>query len=157
VLAVRVIFGLRSLQVLAEVALVTTGVGLTVTVIASGLLGQLPTVEVATTLYTTVPGEVELGLYSVSTISPLPPLAPVTPKVMVPTVRVKVLSVLDDNGIFSCELLHTLALAAFVTNGAGFTITVIIAGELVQFPICDTGVTKYSMLPAVILLVLTSV
>lgn len=103
VLAVRVILGLTSLQVLADVALVTTGEGLTTTVMAVGTLVQLPIADIAVTLYTTVPGEDGLGLNSVSTIGPLPPLAPAIAPVIVPTVQLKVPSgyVLDARGILS--------------------------------------------------------
>lgn len=50
VLAVSAMLGLTSLQVLAEDDVVTTGEGLTTTVMAVGVLVQVPTEEIAVTL-----------------------------------------------------------------------------------------------------------
>jgi hypothetical protein len=64
-LAVRLILGPVPLQVLAVLAVVTAGVGFTVTVIVKGLPAQEPAVEVGVTIYCTVPAVALLGLVSV--------------------------------------------------------------------------------------------
>jgi len=63
-LAVNAIFGPVPLQVLAVLAVVTTGVGLTVTTILYGLPIHDPVVEVGVTRYSTVPAVALLGLVS---------------------------------------------------------------------------------------------
>jgi hypothetical protein len=50
-LAVSAMFGLVPLQIAFVAALVTTGVGLTVTVIVNGAPTQLPVVDVGVTIY----------------------------------------------------------------------------------------------------------
>jgi len=63
-LAVNAIAGLDPLQVLAVAALVTAGIGLTVTVIVKADPAQEPVVEVGVTRYTTLPATALLGLVS---------------------------------------------------------------------------------------------
>lgn len=58
-------FGLVPLQVEAVLAVVTTGVGKTVTVIVYGTPGHEPVTAVGVTRYCTVPEAVLLGLVSV--------------------------------------------------------------------------------------------
>jgi len=64
VLAVKLIFGLVPLQILAVVALVTAGIGLTVTVIVKAEPAHEPVVEVGVTRYCTVPAAELPGLAS---------------------------------------------------------------------------------------------
>ena len=64
-LAVKLILGPVPLQVVAVLAVVTTGFGFTVTVIVKGVPGHEFTVEVGVTTYCTVPAVVLLGLVSV--------------------------------------------------------------------------------------------
>ena len=64
-LAVKLILGLVPLQVVAVLAVVTTGFGFTVTVIVKGIPAQEPDVEVGVTIYCTVPAAVLLGLVSI--------------------------------------------------------------------------------------------
>ena len=64
-LAVKLILGPAPLQVVAVLAVVTTGFGFTVTVMVKGVPGHEFTVEVGVTIYCTVPAVVLLGLVSV--------------------------------------------------------------------------------------------
>ena len=64
-LAVKLILGPVPLQVVAVLAVVTTGFGFTVTVMVKGIPGQEPDVEVGVTIYCIVPAVVLLGLVSV--------------------------------------------------------------------------------------------
>ena len=64
-LAVKLILGPVPLQVVAVLAVVTTGFGFTVTVMVKGVPGHELTVEVGVTIYCTVPAVVLLGLVSV--------------------------------------------------------------------------------------------
>ena len=64
-LAVKLILGPAPLQVVAVLAVVTTGFGFTVTVMVKGVPGHEFTVEVGVTTYCTVPAVVLLGLVNV--------------------------------------------------------------------------------------------
>ena len=64
-LAVKLILGPVPLQVVAVLAVVTTGFGFTVTVMVKGVPVHEPDVEVAVTIYCTVPAVVLLGLVNV--------------------------------------------------------------------------------------------
>ena len=64
-LAVKLIFGPVPLQVVAVLAVVTTGDGFTVTVIVYGAPVQVPVVDVGVTIYSIVPAVVLLGFVSV--------------------------------------------------------------------------------------------
>jgi len=64
-LAVSGMLGDVPLQVLAVAAVVTTGLGLTVTVMVAGAPGQEPVVDVGVTKYSTVPAAALPGLVSV--------------------------------------------------------------------------------------------
>ena len=77
-------------------------------------------------MYWTVPAVELLGLVSVCAIvAPLPPLAPVMPPVIVPTVHVKVLAALAVNEMLVDVALQIVAVLGVVTTGVGFTVTVI--------------------------------
>jgi len=90
---------------------------------------------------------------------PLPPVAPVTPPVIVPTVQLKELGTLAFNAMFVDVLLQTEAVdGTLVTTGVGLTVTTIeYADAAGQFPVVDVGVTRYSTVPAAVLLGLMSV
>jgi len=63
--AVKAIFGLVPLQILAVDAVVIAGLGLTVTVMVNGDPTQPPVVAVGVTIYCTVPAAELLGLVKV--------------------------------------------------------------------------------------------
>jgi hypothetical protein len=87
----------------------------------------VPVVEVGVTRYSTVPDVALLGFKSTSLIVPTAPgLAPVIPPVIVPTVHVKLLGALEVNAMLVFVLLQMLFVAAFVTTGLGYTVTVIV-------------------------------
>ena len=116
------------LQIAAVLAVVTTGVGLTVTVMVYGVPGQaVDAVEVGVTIYCTVPAVALLGFDSVCAIvAPEPAVAPVMPPVIVPIVQLNVLAAVPVNGIFVAVPLHMAALFAVVSSGLGFTVTVMV-------------------------------
>ena len=148
------------LQIVAVVGVVTTGVGCTVTV--AMILNAEPTQpskDVGTTRYSTVPELTALGLLSVWLMRlPVPALAPVMPPTIVPTVHVNVPGVLAERAIFGLPPLQIAAGGAFVTAGVGCTVTVITYGALAgHAPDVETGVTKYSTVPTVLLLGLLNV
>jgi hypothetical protein len=116
------------LQIAAVFAVVTTGVGLTVTVIVYGDPAQVVLAEdVGVTIYWTVPAALLLGLVNVCAIvAPLPALAPVIPPVIVPIVHVNVLAAVAVNAMFVAVALQIAAVFAVVTTGVGLTVTVIL-------------------------------
>ena len=126
-LAVSAILVAVLLQITSVGALVTTGVGNTVTV--AMMLKAVPIhpfSEVGTTRYSTVPELTVLGFVSAWLIRlPLPGLAPVMPPVMVPTVHANVLGTLAVKLILGLPPLHIAAGGVFVTAGVGFIVTVI--------------------------------
>jgi hypothetical protein len=63
--AVRDIFGLAPLQIVAVAALVITGIGFTVTVMVKAAPAQVPEEEVGVIMYGTVPAAALLGLVRV--------------------------------------------------------------------------------------------
>jgi hypothetical protein len=126
VLAVKLILGPVPLQVLAVFELVTVGFGLTVTVIAKGVLVQEPVVEVGTTLYWTVPVAELLGLVNVWLIvEPELLPAPVMLPVIVPIVHANELGAVAVRLIFGPVPLQVLAVDPLEINGVGLTVTVI--------------------------------
>ena len=127
VLAVKAMLVAVPLQIVAVLAVVTTGVGLTVTVIVYGDPGQsVEAVDVGVIMYSTVPAVVLLGLFNVCAIvDPLPGVAPVMPPVIFPMVHANVLVALAVNGMLVAVPLHIVADVAVVTTGVGFTVTVI--------------------------------
>jgi hypothetical protein len=152
-LAVKAIAGLVPLHVAAVLAVVTTGLGFTVTVIVYAAPGQLPVVDVGTTIYSTVPAVALLALVSTwLMVLPDPALAPVISAETVPSVHVKLLGALAVNDMFGLVPLQVAAVLAVVTSGVGLTVTVILYVGPVQVPVVDTGVIRYSTLPAVELL-----
>lgn len=158
--AVKAIFVAFPLQIVAVFAVVTTGVGFTVTVIVYGAPGQVvEAVEVGVTMYCTVPAALLLGLESVCAIvAPDPAVAPVMPPVTVPIAHVNVLAAVAVNAILVVPPLQIAAVFAVVTAGVGFTVTVIVYGAPGHDGVAvDAGVTIYSTVPAVVLLGLDSV
>jgi hypothetical protein len=153
--AVNAILVADPLQIDAVFAVVTAGVGLTVTVIAYGAPGQAGVdVDVGVTMYWTVPAVALLGLFKVCAIvAPLPALAPVIPPVIVPTVHVNVLAEVAVNAMFVAVALQIAAVFAVVTTGVGLTVTVILYGAPGHAGVAvDVGVTIYWTVPAVALL-----
>jgi hypothetical protein len=126
--AVRAILVAVALHIEAVLAVVTDGMGLTVTVIVYAAPGQVGlAVEVGVTKYWTVPAVALLGFVSAwAMVDPLPALAPVMPPVIVPTVQVNVLAAVAVNPILVAEPLHIEAVFAVVTAGVGLTVTVIV-------------------------------
>jgi hypothetical protein len=134
------------LQIAALLAVVTAGVGLTVTVIVYGDPGQAElAVDVGVTIYCTVPAVAALGFVSTWLIvDPPPGFAPVIPPVIVPNVQVKVLGALAVRAILGFVPLQMAAVAAVVTAGVGLTVTVIGYGDPGQPGVAvDVGVIRY--------------
>jgi hypothetical protein len=125
-LDVSAMLGLPPLQIDNVAALVTAGVGLTVTEIAEAEFTQ-PAREVGVIIYCIEPAVALLGLVSVWLIVlPLPALPPVIPPEMAPIVHVNVLGALAVSAMFGLVLLHIEAVGAVVTTGLGFTVIVIV-------------------------------
>ena len=74
------------------------------------------------------------------------------PPVIAPIVQAKVLGADAVKLIFGPVPLHVLAVAALVTAGVGFTVTVIVKADPAHKPVTEVGVTKYCTVPAVALL-----
>jgi hypothetical protein len=127
-LAVNAILVAVLLQIAAVLAVVTAGVGLTVTVMVYGAPGHVVlAVDVGVTIYCTVPAVALLGLVNVCAIvAPDPAVAPVIPPVTVPTVQVKVLAALAVNATLVEVALQIVFVFAVVTTGVGLTVTVIV-------------------------------
>ena len=124
-LAVNAMFVAVLLQIAAVFAVVTAGVGLTVTVIGYGDPVHDPAIEVGTTIYWSVPAVALLGFVNVCAIKlPEPPLPPVMLPVIGPTVQVNVLGVLDARLMFVAVPLQIVAVGGVVIAGVGFTVTV---------------------------------
>ena len=85
-------------------------------------------------------------------VAPELALAPVMLPVIAPTVQLKLLAVLAVNAMFGPIPLQVLALADVVTNGTGFTVTVMVYAEPTQVPTVEVGVIKYCTEPEVALL-----
>jgi hypothetical protein len=153
VLAVRAILVEAPLQILFAAELVTTGIGFTVTVIVRALPIHEPPVDVGVTIYSTEPAAELLGLVNTWLIVEAEPAAdPVMLPVMVPIVQLKLLAALDVNDILAEAPLHIVFVAAFVTDGAGFTVTVMVSGAPTHAPLVDVAVTMYCTEPGVALL-----
>jgi hypothetical protein len=120
--------------------------------------GHDPVVAVGVTIYCTDPAVVLLGLVSVWLIvEPEPALAPVTLPVTVPIVHVKLLATLEVKAMFVPAPLQIIFVEAFVTVGAGLTVTVIVKAVPTHDPVVEVGVTMYCTVPAAELLGLVSV
>ena len=142
-LAERPIFTPMPSHVTAVGDVITAGKGLTVTVTRDEAPVHPPLLDVGVTLYIKVPMDELLGLVKWSVmVVPLPECPPD----MVPafaTVQVKLLEVLDTNGIVSRSTLHTLLPPLLVSAGAGFTLTVTVDVVPRHEPTVDVGVTRY--------------
>ncbi len=126
--AINAMFVALPLQIAAVLAVVTVGIGLTVTVIVYGDPAQPGVaVEVGVTMYCTVPAVVLLGLVSAcAMVLPLPLDAPVIPPVTVPTVQLNVLEAVDVKAMLVAVPLQMAAVLRVVTDGTGLTVTVIV-------------------------------
>ena len=154
-LEVSAIFVAVALQIVAVLAVVTTGVGFTVTVIVYGAPGHVGVaVDVGVTIYCTVPAVALLGFVNVCAIvAPLPGVAPVMAPVIVPIVQLNVDAALAVNAIPVPLPLQIVFVFAVVTDGVGFTVTVIVyAGPEHAGIVVDVGVTIYCTVPAAELL-----
>lgn len=118
--AVNAIFGPVPLQVASVAAVVTTGFGLTVTVIVkAGPAHKAPAVEVGVTIYCMVFAVALLGLVSVWLIlEPEPALAPVIAPGFDPMVQAKELASFAVKVMPVTVPLHIEAVAALVIVGA---------------------------------------
>jgi hypothetical protein len=144
------------LQIIAVLGVVTTGFGFTVTVMVKGVPGQEPDVEVGVTIYCTVPAVVLSGLISVWLIvDPEPALAPVMPPAIVPIVHVNVLATLAAKAMFVPVPLQIVFVVAVVTVGAGFTVTINVAGVPVH-PFADGVIVIVAVIGVVVALVATN-
>jgi len=142
VLDVRLMFGPVPLQIAAVVAVVTDGVGFTVTVILVAEPTQEPIVEVGVTAYTILPAVELLGLVNVwLMVEPEPAEAPVIAPVLVPKVHAKFEAALAVRLILGPVPLQVLVVVDVVTAGVGFTVTVILVADPVQEPTVEVGVT----------------
>jgi hypothetical protein len=128
VLEVSARLGLVLLQMASVAPLVTTGVGLTVTVIVNGEAGvQLPVVDDGVTMYSTVPAVALPGLVNTWLIVlPDPAVAPVIPPVTLPIVHAKLLAVVAVREMLGLVLLQIATVEGLVIAGVGFTVTVIV-------------------------------
>jgi hypothetical protein len=91
-----------------------------------------------------VPAVVLLGLLRAWLIvEPEPALAPVIPPVIVPIVHVNELATLAVKEMLVDAPLQIVFVAAFVTAGAGFTVTVIVNAAPTHEPVVAVGVTIY--------------
>ena len=79
------------------------------------------------------------------------------PPVIVPIVHVNVLATLAVKAMFVPAALQIVFVAAVVTVGAGFTVTVIVEAVPGHEPAVEVGVTIYCIVPAVVPLGLLSV
>src|SRR6266542_3100302 len=157
-LAVKLILVEVPLQMDFVAAVVTAGLGFTVTVIVEALPAHEPAVEVGVTRYCTVPAVELLGLVNVWLIVvPEPALAPVILPVMVPMVQLNALATLAVKLILVEVPLQMDFVAAVVTAGLGFTVTVIVEALPAHEPAVEVGVTRYCTVPAVELLGLVNV
>ena len=72
------------------------------------------------------------------------------PPVIVPIVHVNVLATLAVKAMFVPVPLQIVFVAAVVTVGAGFTVTVIVREVPGHEPVIEVGVTIYCTVPAVV-------
>lgn len=123
VVAVRETLGFVPLHVLAVAAVVTTGLGLTVTVSVNGVPVQ-PDGELGVIIYWTVPAVELLGLVSTwLMVPPDPALAPVIPPVTVPIVQLKLAGASAVSVIFGLVPVQMLEFGEFVTVGVVSAVT----------------------------------
>lgn len=126
--AVKAILVDVPLQIAVVFAVVTTGVGFTVTTMEYAAPGQAGVaMDVGVTMYSTVPAVLLLGLFSAWLIvDPLPALAPVMLPVIMPRVQLNVLGAVASSAMFVVPPLQIAAEFAVVTAGVGLTVTVIV-------------------------------
>jgi hypothetical protein len=150
--AERLIFALVPLQVVAVPGVKTTGAGLTVTVIVLATPVHVPVAEVGVTRYSTVPGNVLLGLIRTwLMVAPELPLAPVMPPVIGPTVQEKLLGTEAVSAIFEPVPRQMVAVFAEVKTGEGLTVTVRVKGTPGHELTVEAGVIIYATVPADVL------
>ena len=77
--------------------------------------------------------------------------------VIVPIVHVKLPAVLDVKLIFVPVPLHIVFVGVLVTEGAGFTVTVIVKEAPAHEPVVEVGITLYCTVPVAELLGLVSI
>jgi hypothetical protein len=75
-------------------------------------------------------------------VEPDPAAAPLILPLFVPNVQLKLLAALAVSERFEPAPLHIVAVAAVVTTGMGFTVTVIVYAAPAQEPEVDVGVTR---------------
>ena len=85
-------------------------------------------------------------------VPPDPALAPVIPPVIAPIVHAKVLGAELVRTMLGPTPSQVVAVAALVTAGVGFTVTVMVKADPTHNPVTEVGVTKYCTVPAVALL-----
>jgi hypothetical protein len=71
---------------------------------------------------------------------------------MIPIVQAKLLGAEEVKVMFGPVPLQVLAVATFVTEGVGFTVTTMEYGDPTHDPVVEVGVTRYCTVPAVLLL-----
>ena len=69
---------------------------------------------------------------------------------MLPIVHAKLLETLAVKAILGLVPLHVVAIVLLLTDGAEFTVTVIVEGFPTQLPVVEVGVMIYCTLPFVI-------
>lgn len=153
-LADKGILVVEALQIASVEGVVTTGAGFTVTVIVKGMPAQPPVVETGVTIYSTVPAKVLLGFVS-TWLMVLPQeeaqaVAPLMPPVMAPIDHVNVLAAEAVRLILVEVPLQIALVAAVVTAGLGFTVTVMVELLPTQLPVVEVGVTWYCTEPALL-------
>jgi hypothetical protein len=135
---------------------VTTGNGLTVTTTLVAVPTHPSGLDVGVTRYSTVPAVVLLKLVSTWLIvAPDPAVDPETLPVTEPTVQVNVLATLAVRARLVLSPLQML-IGVLVTAGFGLTVTVIVYAGPGQEFVVEVGTTRYSTVPAVVLLALVS-
>jgi hypothetical protein len=122
-LLAKAIFVVAPLHIVSGLAVVTFGVGLTVTIKLVGLPGQ--ELAVGVTIYITVPAVVPAFVSACAIVAPLDAVAPVIPPVIAPMVQLKVAPVtLLAKAIFVVAPLQIVNGLAVVTSGVGLTVIV---------------------------------
>jgi hypothetical protein len=153
VLAVSGRFVFVPLQTDAELGVVTTGVGFTVTVILVAAPTHEPTVAVGVTRYTTVPAVELLGSDKVwAIVLPEPALEPNIPPLTLNIDQLNVLATLAVRTILVVVPLQIDVEFGVVKLGDGLTVTVIAVAAPAQEPSVAVGVTLYTIVLATVLL-----
>jgi uncharacterized membrane protein YczE len=146
-LLAKAIFVVAPLHIVSGLAVVTFGVGLTVTIKLVALPGQ--ELAVGVTIYITVPAVVPAFVSACAIVAPLDADAPVMPPVIAPIVQLKVApATLLAKAIFVVAPLQIVNGLAVVTFGVGLTVTT----KFVTLPaqLLAVAVTLYVTVPAVV-------